>query len=87
MYAINIGVYKAEEAHDEGAGRPSKNKNIIFGELIMRYMFFGVSKSEATKRYLSFVKFDKFLKSVVKSKNKGYLYRAYWTEQNQYTKV
>jgi len=83
MYAININVYEAYAALPSNqAGRPSKNKGLIYGPLLFRLMYFGKTRKIAEKNYIKYG--DKLVRSLLATKK--FLVRSFWTEQSQISK-
>ena len=80
---LNINIYKAEKREDK-RGRSSEvsgTDKYKYGELVLRYQFFGSTWKEARRKFNIKAKEDKYIQQAMKGEK--YLCRCFWTEQGQ----
>ena len=82
MICLNINLYKKIKREDKrGRNNDVSTSEYKYGELVLRYQFFGTTWKEARRKFDVKVKTDQYLKQAIKGEN--YLCRAFWTEQGQ----
>lgn len=83
MICLNVNLYKAEKREDK-RGRSSEvsgTGKYKYGELVVRYQFFGSTWKEARRKLEVKQKTDIYLQQALKGEK--YLARCFWTEQGQ----
>ena len=80
MWSLNVNIYKAVQRDKRGrSSEVSGRKDVAYGELLFRLMFFGQTKDHAEANYSKFG--NSYINKVLGKKK--YLYRAYWSHQDQ----